>query len=152
MTFNSVFLVLTMILALNASSIKGQVSLAVTIYNNQFAMVKDIRSISFDQGRSDLYFTDVSSNIQTETVTFKALQNTEDIRVFEQNYEGNLVNSYSILEKYINKEVEVYAKLGENSFKVNGILLGHNSGYILQTKTGIQVLNNIEGVRFASLP
>lgn len=112
MTFHTVFLVLTMILALNASSIKGQVSLAVTIYNNQFAMVKDIRSISFDQGRSDLYFTDVSSNIQTETVTFKALQNTEDIRVFEQNYEGNLVNSYSILEKYINKEVEVYAKLG----------------------------------------
>jgi hypothetical protein len=38
-------------------------------------MVKDVRSISFDEGRSDLYFTDVSSNIQPETVTFKALQN-----------------------------------------------------------------------------
>ena len=152
MTFRTVFLVLVLILALNASSIKGTVSLAVTIYNNQFAMVKDVRSISFDQGRSDLYFTDVSSNIQTETVTFKALQNTKDIRVFEQNYEGNLVNTYSILEKYINKEVEVYAKLGENSFKVNGILLGYNSGYILQTKTGLEVLNNIEGVRFSSLP
>lgn len=65
-----------------ASEIKGQVSLAVTVYNNQFAIVKDVRSISFDQGRSDLYFTDVSSNIQTETVTFKALENPEAIRVF----------------------------------------------------------------------
>jgi hypothetical protein len=49
-------------------------------------MVKDVREIAFDQGISDLYFTDVSSNIQTETVTFKALNETENIRVFEQNY------------------------------------------------------------------
>lgn len=75
-------------------------------------MVKDVRSISFDSGRSDLYFTDVSSNIQTETVTFKALKNTTSIRVFEQNYDGNLVNTDSILDKYLNKEVEIYTKLG----------------------------------------
>lgn len=45
------------------SQIKGPVSLAVTVYNDRFAIVKDVRSISFDKGRSDLYFTDVSSNI-----------------------------------------------------------------------------------------
>jgi hypothetical protein len=73
---------LALVSIVTASEIQGQVSLAVTVYNNQFAIVKDVRSISFDQGRSDLYFTDVSSNIQTETVTFKALQNPEAIRVF----------------------------------------------------------------------
>jgi hypothetical protein len=67
---------------MGASSIKEPISLAVTIYNDQFAMVKDTRSITFDQGRSDLFFTDVSSNIQTETVTFKALTETENIKVF----------------------------------------------------------------------
>lgn len=67
LTFTALFL------AISASSINEPISLAVTIYNDQFAMVKDTRSISFDQGRSDLFFTDVSSNIQTETVTFKAL-------------------------------------------------------------------------------
>ncbi|MCB0371230.1 MAG: hypothetical protein KDD45_17895 [Bdellovibrionales bacterium] len=78
------------------SAIEKPVSLAVTIYNDKFAMVKDTRSISFDEGRSDLYFTDVSSNIQTETVTFKALKNPESIKVFEQNYQANLVNPDSI--------------------------------------------------------
>lgn len=73
---------LALVSIVTASEIQSQVSLAVTVYNNQFAIVKDVRSISFDQGRSDLYFTDVSSNIQTETVTFKALQNPEAIRVF----------------------------------------------------------------------
>jgi len=60
-------------------------------------MVKDVRRITFEQGASDLYFTDVSSNIQTPTVTFKALNNTETITVYEQNYEANLVSSSSIL-------------------------------------------------------
>lgn len=48
-----------------ASSVGDQKSLAVTIYNNDFAMVKDVRSFIFDKGTSFLYFTDVSSNIQT---------------------------------------------------------------------------------------
>lgn len=81
-TLSLVLLSITLILTSNSSSINSPVSLAVTIYNDQFAMVKDVRSISFDSGRSDLYFTDVSSNIQTETVTFKALKNTGSIRVF----------------------------------------------------------------------
>lgn len=48
-----------------ASSVGTQKSLAVTIYNNDFAMVKDVRSFQFDKGTSFLYFTDVSANIQT---------------------------------------------------------------------------------------
>ena len=105
--FLGVFIVLT-----SASQIGNPVSLAVTIYNDQFAIVKDVRSISFDAGRSDLYFTDVSSNIQTETVTFKAISQTESIKVYEQNYEANLVDTNAILKKYLNKNIEVYARLG----------------------------------------
>ncbi len=152
MKLQTILIILAITMPLLASSINEAVSLAVTIYNDQFAMVKDVRSISFTKGRSDLYFTDVSSNIQTETVTFKALKGTEDIRVFEQNYEGNLVNTNSILEKYINKDIEIYTKLGEKSYKLNGTLLGYNSGYILKTANGIEVLNNIEGIHFPSLP
>lgn len=69
-----------------ASSIGDQKSLAVTIYNNDFAMVKDVRSFKFDKGASFLYFTDVSSNIQTETVTFKPVTNVGLLRIYEQNF------------------------------------------------------------------
>ena len=86
------YLYILLIVTVTCSFIKEQESLAVTIYNNDFAMVKDVRKIQFDQGQSVLYFTDVSSNIQTETVTFKALDNPESIRVYEQNFEKNLVN------------------------------------------------------------
>ena len=73
--------VLLISLALS-SSVLAPESLAVTIYNNNFAMVKDVRQISFDKGESMLYFTDVSSNIQTETVTFKAVNDPTAVRVY----------------------------------------------------------------------
>jgi hypothetical protein len=59
-----VLLSLVLVSALS-STINDQKSLAVTIYNNNFAMIKDVRSITFDKGNSFLYFTDVSSKIQT---------------------------------------------------------------------------------------
>lgn len=71
-----------LILSVKPSTINQPVSLALTIYNNQFAMVKETRSITLSKGRSDLYFTDVSVQIQPETVTFKALQETENVKVF----------------------------------------------------------------------
>lgn len=77
------FLVIhSIIFMVTASLLGAQKSLAVTIYNNQFAMIKDVRSFTFDKGNSFLYFTDVSSNIQTETVTFKPVGNLGVIRVF----------------------------------------------------------------------
>ncbi len=57
--------------------------------------------------------------------------------MFEQNFEDNLVNTNAILKKYLNKHIQVAAKMGDKSVKVSGILLGYNSGYILQTVNGI---------------
>lgn len=79
-------IVLILVGTVLTSNILNQESLAVTIYNNDFAMVKDVRQIAFDQGESTLYFTDVSSNIQTNTVTFKALKDPAAVRVYEQNF------------------------------------------------------------------
>ena len=62
---NPVFIGLLLVIGITASTVGNQKNLAVTIYNNNFAMVKDVRSFKFDKGASFLYFTDVSANIQT---------------------------------------------------------------------------------------
>lgn len=147
---HTVFLLLVG-LALSSTILNAE-SLAVTIYNNDFAMVKDVRQISFDKGESMLYFTDVSSNIQTPTVTFKALKDPTAVRVYEQNFERNLISTDGILKKYIEKDIDVYVELGTTSRRVSGKLLGYNSGYIIQTKNGIQIFNKIAGVEFPTLP
>lgn len=53
------------------SEVLSQNSLALTIYNNNFGVVKDVRTFKFRAGRSSVDFTDVASTILPETVTFK---------------------------------------------------------------------------------
>ena len=72
--------------------------------------------------------------------------------VFEQNYEANLVNTRAILEKYIDKNITIRARYGNNSVKKTGVLLGYNDGYIIQSNKGINVINNVDSVKFNELP
>ena len=72
--------------------------------------------------------------------------------MFEQNFESNLINTNSILKKYIEKDIEIYATFGDTSKRVKGKLLGYDNGYILQTEFGINVFNKIDGIEFPSLP
>jgi len=43
-------------------------SVAVTVYNQNFGVVKDTRRLKLAPGRVELSFKDVSANIQPETV------------------------------------------------------------------------------------
>ena len=53
-----------------AQSAQGDV--AVTIYNNNLALVQDTRQLNIPAGRSRQEFPDVSGQISPETVTFAA--------------------------------------------------------------------------------
>jgi len=57
--------IMAILIVSSCSTINNEKSLSVTIYNNNFAMIKDVREIEFQKGNSFLYFTDVSANIQT---------------------------------------------------------------------------------------
>lgn len=59
----AITLLALILVSVHTSEILSPVALAVTVYNDRFAIVKDTRSVNFDGGRSDLYFTDVSANI-----------------------------------------------------------------------------------------
>ena len=56
------------------------------------------------------------------------------------------------MKKYIEKEVNLWVKLGERSIRVSGILLGYNSGYIVKTRYGVEIYSNIDGIELAQLP
>ena len=63
-----------------------------------------------------------------------------------------MINVPELLQKYIEKEVELWVTLGEESKIVKGKLLGFRDGVILATSNGIQTFKNPDGVRFPSLP
>ncbi len=100
--------------AITAGLLLGCVSVlsagvSITVYNDNFAVVRDTRDMEFDKGLNKLEFTDVASAIDPTSVSFKSL-GRPDVRVLEQNYEYDLVNTDSLLKRYIDKNVIVYVK------------------------------------------
>ena len=60
MVIGNFIIVLTLLSSIKTSQIVSEDSLALTVYNDDFGMVRDTRVIQFDEGESSLYFTDVA--------------------------------------------------------------------------------------------
>jgi len=72
-------------------SAQGDVS--VTIYNNNQALVQDVRSLNLPKGRSKQQFPDVSAQIRAETVTLAG----PDIGIVEQNFDFDLLTPAKLM-------------------------------------------------------
>ncbi len=79
---------------------------SITVYNGNFALVREIRSFDLTAGSVRLEFGDVAAGIQSETVNVKSLDG--GLRVLEQNYQYDLLNPTKLLEKYVGRTVKMY--------------------------------------------
>src|SRR6202521_724720 len=61
------------------STLDDQVDLAVTVYNSDIALVRDVRNLQLPRGSFDLHFMDIAATINPATVHFRSL--TEPSRV-----------------------------------------------------------------------
>ncbi|MEX2473158.1 MAG: DUF4139 domain-containing protein [Gemmatimonadota bacterium] len=82
-------------------------SVSITVYNQNFGLVREIRTLELSRGRLDLEFADVASGIQPETVHIRPL-GAAGLQVLEQNYQFDLLNPQKLLEKYVGRTVTVY--------------------------------------------
>jgi hypothetical protein len=83
-------------------------SVAVTVYNQNFGVVRDTRRLKLDAGRVELSFKDVSANIQPETVRLHGNTSGARFDVLEQNYRYDLLTPAKLLEKYVGRTINVY--------------------------------------------
>jgi hypothetical protein len=146
------FLTAFVVLAVFGSQVLEAQDLALTVYNNGQAMVKDTRKIQFDKGVSKVYFTDVASTIETETVMFTPNNQTGNITIYEQNFENNLAGKYSILKNYIGKNISVDISQGNSVKNINGRLLSYSSGFLLESSNGVNIYDSVSAVRVPQLP
>ncbi len=114
---------------------------ALTVYSNNLALVKEVRTIQLPRGISEVRFTDVAASIDPTSVHFKSLSSPGDVDLIEQNYEYDLVNSNKMLQKYVDQEITVHA---EQDGPFQGRLLSASQNTImLQMKAG-----NIKSISF----
>ena len=115
------------------TTVADQTDVAVTVYNNDRALVRDRRKIKLAPGELTLKFMDVAEKIQPETVSLVSLNDAGNLHILEQNYEYDLMSPEKLLEKYVGKEVTLVNKDTRMNFlEQKAKLLSVNNGPVYE--------------------
>ena len=117
-----------------STDLNDQSGMALTVYNVNLGLVKDVRDIKLDRGTSELRFMDVASQIIPASVYIRSLVSADSLSILEQNYEYDLLNPQKLMDKYVGKTVKLYNMnpYTEREQIVEATLLSNNGQPIFQ--------------------
>lgn len=119
------------------STAKDSKGFSLTIYNQDFAVVREQRQLTLDQGTNFVRYEDVSAQIDPTSMTLKSLTAPDTLAVREQNYQYDLLNASSILNKSVGKTIRLRRVNPDGQVEIlEGTLLNppsHNT-YIMAKK------------------
>jgi hypothetical protein len=140
----------------DASTLDDQVDLAVTIYNSDIALVRDVRDLQLPRGSFDLKFMDIAATVNPATVHFRSLTEPSRVSVLEQNYEHDLLEPDKLLRKYVGREVILVRRRSENGQtreeEVKARLISYNSAPVWQIGNEIVTGMSADHIKFPELP
>ncbi len=97
---------LSAVSAEKVSRAEDREEVAVTIYNDSLALVKEVRRIPFERGANSIALRDVSAKMRPETASLRTLGGGS-LRLIEQNFDFDLLTPQKLLEKYVGRSVIV---------------------------------------------
>src|SRR5258708_7115849 len=100
--------------AQGTSTLDDQTDLALTVYNSDIALVRDVRNLQLPRGTFDLRFMDIAATVNPATVHFRSLSEPSRLSVLEQNYEYDLLEPDKLLRKYVGRDVTLVRRRSEN--------------------------------------
>jgi hypothetical protein len=93
---------------LTATGLFAQPKVSLTVYNKDMATVRDMRTIEFKQGVSEVQISDIAARIDPTSVQFSA----PGVSLLEQNFNYDLVSTEKLLRKFIGREVDLTSETG----------------------------------------
>jgi hypothetical protein len=138
------------------TTLDDQVELALTVYNSDIALVRDVRNLQLARGTSNLRFMDIAATVNPATVHFRSLSEPSRISVLEQNYEYDLLEPDKLLRKYVGRDVTLVRLVQRNGVtqqeEVKARLLSYNNAPVWQIGNEIVTGMNADHIRFPELP
>lgn len=116
----------------------AQGDVAVTIYNNNLALVQDRRDLALPAGRSRQEFPDVSAQIRPETVTLTG------VGVVEQNFDFDLLSPAALMQKAVGETITIVRTNPATGAETRerASVLSANNGVVLRIGDRIEVLRD----------
>lgn len=118
------------------SDARQRENVAVTVYNNNQGLVRDVRTLKLPVGTGELRFRDVAAHVDPVTVRARSISHQNGFRVIEQNYEYDLMNAAKLLDKYVGRKIAILDPACGSQSKpcreVSALLLSNNQGQVFQ--------------------
>lgn len=114
--------------------------LSLTIYNNDLALVQDVRTLDVGKGRQRVELKDVSASIRPETAALTGA----GLGIVEQNFDYDLLTPAKLMEKAVGHQVEIVrTNPGDGKeTRETATVLSVNDGVVLKIGDHIEVLRD----------
>lgn len=112
-------------------------NLSITIYNNQFGLVKEVRTLHSNESCEEIQYLDVAKKIETDSIIVNGLH------VLELNYDFDLVSKTKLLDKYLDKIIYILDKKTKEKLELR--LLSVSDGIIGERVDTKEIIINPDG-------
>ena len=140
----------------DTSTLDDQTELALTVYNSDLALVRDVRNVQLPRGTFDLRFMDIAATMNPATVHIRSLTEPTRLDVLEQNYEYDLLEPDKLLRKYVGRDVTLVRLVQDGGDtrqeEVKARLLSFNNAPVWQIGNEIVTGMHADHIRFPELP
>jgi hypothetical protein len=137
-------------------TLDDQVDLAVTVYNSNIALVRDVRRVTLPVGVTDLRLLDIAATVNPATVHVRSLTEPSRLDVLEQNYQFDLLDPDRLLRKYVGRDVKLLRRYDENGTtrerEVTARLLAYNQAPVWRIDSEIVTGLHADQLRFPEIP
>ncbi|MDR2128374.1 MAG: hypothetical protein LBP52_04835 [Burkholderiaceae bacterium] len=125
--------------AQQVSGAQDRSAVALTIYNERVALVREERTLQFGQGVNRVALREVSAKIKPETASLRSLDSGAPLFLLEQNFDFDLITPEKLLDKHVGETVTVVRPgpagaggSGGGDLREDAKVLANNSGVVLQ--------------------
>jgi hypothetical protein len=134
-------------------SLDARKDVALTVYNQDLGLVREIREFPLASGESVIRYEGVASRIDPRTVSVKSLTDPDKFGVVEQNYVFDLISPEKLMEKYVGQEVQlVESDQNLRTQTTRATLLSVNGGPVYRMPSGEIAVGHPGRVILPSLP
>jgi hypothetical protein len=103
----------TAIVILTAWAVAASADSSLTIYNQNFAVVRETVPLDLRPGTNEVSVTQITAHLEPDSVILRDPQGKQALQILEQNYRADPISQGLLLSLYEGKEIDFLVQRGE---------------------------------------
>ncbi len=101
---------------------------ALTIYNQNFAVIRETVPLTLTAGVNHLTFSDITSHLEPDSVVLRDPAGLRTLQILEQNYRADPISQDLLLNRYEGQTIDFQVQHGDRTEIIRGKIV--RSGYV----------------------